>query len=368
MPKSAKKAKSKKSQKSLIQIHQKKIWWSVLIFCITILLVFALVFHARGEQYRELSDLQTQVQELINLQRDNSISIVPNGQMLAQVNKAQDNIREFNLFGADKELNTLKKYVYSSHSLVEEAIDKKNAEEAAQVQLAAQRAAAEAANVQAKNPPVTGMIQIPILMYHKPPADFDTQMAILKSKGYNTVHMADVANAFAGKASLPPKPAVITFDDGFADQEATMAVLQKYNFKATLYLIVGGQISHYCIGLLRVDGETCGDAYLKPNNVRQMLGSGLIEIGAHTLDHPNLAAMNENDQWVQIKGSRDYLQSTFGVDVTSFAYPYGQYNTISLQQVAKAGFSTAVTTQPGILQNPSQPFLLHRTRVTSELP
>lgn len=368
MPKITKKNKKTRSNKNLIKIHKRKIWWSIFTFGIAILLVFTIVFHARGEQYRELSDLQTQVQELINLQRDNAISVVANGEMLAQVNKAQDNIREFNLAGADTQLNILKKSVYASHNLIEVAIDKKHTEAAAQAQLAAQRAAAEAAQAQAKAAPVIGMVQIPILMYHKPPVDFDAQMANLKAKGYTTIHMSEVASAFAGKTSLPAKPAVVTFDDGFTDQEATMSILQKYNLKATLYLIVGGQISHYCIGLLRANDAPCGDAYLKPSNVKQMLGSGLIEIGAHTLDHPSLSAMNENDQWAQIKGSRDYLQSTFGVDVTSFAYPYGQYNAISVQQVAKAGYSTAVTTQPGILQNPTQPFLLRRTRTTYELP
>ncbi len=99
-----------------------------------------------------------------------------------------------------------------------------------------------------------------------------------------------------------------------------------------------------------------------------MMGSGLIEVGAHTVDHPNLAAMSYSDQMFQIFTSKSYLEQTFGKTVTSFAYPYGNYNSTTVQLTGKAGFATAVTTQPGIIQNPQQPFLLHRARETYSLP
>lgn len=358
--------------KPSVQKHLKKnhhlLAWIAIGLGVVILIGFLVGLHIRTDQYTELSDLQTRAQELISLQKDNSIVVLDQQELLDQIDKVQDAIRDFNLIAANTELRNLKTVVYSDHDKIEEAITERHAQEAAQAQLAAQRAAAEAAKAPHKNPSTAGLVQLPILMYHKPPSDFDAQMAALKAKGYTTVHMSDVANAFAGKSSLPAKPAVVTFDDGFAAQQDVMSILQKYNTKVTLYLIVGGQLSHYCIGLTRIQGEPCGDAYLSPDNVRQMSSSGLVEIGAHTLDHPNLASMNADDQWTQINGSKEYLQKTFGVNVTSFAYPYGQYNATSVALVAKAGFLTAVTTQPGIIQNPQQPYLLHRARAVSDLP
>ena len=57
--------------------------------------------------------------------------------------------------------------------------------------------------------------QVPILLYHKPPTDFEHQLQILRQRNYTTITFAQLAAAFNG-ASLPAKPVIITFDDGFA--------------------------------------------------------------------------------------------------------------------------------------------------------
>lgn len=334
----------------------------VLICLIAVLLV-------RNDQYKTLSQLQNKVQELVNLEKTNGVEAIAEETLSEPVSQARHEIDDYNLFAANDSLKKLKITITKSAEEIEDAIVKKHAEEAAQAALAKQEAeAAAAAQAAHNNPKTVAGVQVPILMYHKPPADFDAQMAALKNKGYNTIHMKDLADYFAGRSQLPNKPAVVTFDDGFAVQQDVMPILQKYGIKTTLYLIEGGDLSHYCIGLKRIDGEQCGDAYLKPDNVKQMLQSGLIEVGAHTVDHPNLASMTPSDQMFQIFTSKSYLEQTFGNPVTTFAYPYGTYNSTSVELVGKAGFLTAVTTAPGIAQNPQQPFLLHRVRDTYSLP
>lgn len=354
--------------KPSVQKHLKKhhhlLAWIAIGLGVVILVGFLIALHIRTDQYTELSDLQTSAQQLISLQKENSVTVVNEQELLDQIDRAQDALRSFDLIAANREIQQLKTIVYQDHSKIEEAIEQRQAQQEAQAALLAKEAAAVKA---APSKTSAGSVTIPIIMYHKPPADFDAQMTALKAKGYTTVHMSDVANYLSGKAKPPAKPAVVTFDDGFSVQLSAIPTLQKNNQKATLYLIVGGQLSHYCIGLLRIQ-QPCGDQYLNAGDVRGMMATGLIEIGAHTLDHPNLASMNSDDQWAQINGSKDYLQKTFGVNVTSFAYPYGNYNATTVALVAKAGFLTAVTTQPGIVQNPAQPFLLHRARTTLDLP
>lgn len=336
---------------------------------VLVLLGLTAALLVRNDQYRTLSQLQNKIQELVNLEKTNNVEAITEETLSQPVSQTRHEIDDFNLFTANDSLKKLKVTITKSAEEIEDAIAKKHAEEAAQAALNKQRAEAEAAGQAAhSNPKTVPGVQVPILMYHKPPADFDAQMAALKSKGYNTIHMKDLAEYFAGRGQLPSKPAVVTFDDGFAVQQDVMPILQKYGIKTTLYLIEGGDLSHYCIGLKRIDGEPCGDAYLKPDNVKQMLQSGLIEVGAHTVDHPNLAAMTPSDQMFQIFTSKSYLEQTFGNPVTTFAYPYGTYNSTSVQLVGQAGFATAVTTQPGLMQNPQQPFLLHRVRDTYSLP
>lgn len=343
----------------------------MIIGLVTVVVLICLIaaLLVRNDQYKTLSQLQNKVQELVNLEKTNGVEAIAEETLSEPVSQARHEIDDYNLFAANDSLKKLKITITKSAEEIEDAIVKKHAEEAAQAALAKQEAeAATAAQAAHNNPKTVAGVQVPILMYHKPPADFDAQIAALKNKGYNTIHMKDLADYFAGRSQLPNKPAVVTFDDGFAVQQDVMPILQKYGIKTTLYLIEGGDLSHYCIGLKRIDGEQCGDAYLKPDNVKQMLQSGLIEVGAHTVDHPNLAGMTPSDQMFQIFTSKSYLEQTFGNPVTTFAYPYGTYNSTSVELVGKAGFLTAVTTAPGIAQNPQQPFLLHRVRDTYSLP
>lgn len=78
--------------------------------------------------------------------------------------------------------------------------------------------------------------------------------------------------------------------------------------------------------------------------------------------------MSEAEQWFQISTSKTFLENTFGKPVTTFAYPYGAYNGTTLTLISRAGYKTAVTTNPGIIQHPSQPYLLNRVRDTYSLP
>lgn len=88
---------------------------------------------------------------------------------------------------------------------------------------------------------------IPILLYHGlsrmnrgdsiPVAAFRAQMLALKKKGYQTITVARLAAAMKGKAELPAKPLLVTFDDGRVDSY-TLAdpVLKETGFVATMFV------------------------------------------------------------------------------------------------------------------------------------
>jgi peptidoglycan/xylan/chitin deacetylase (PgdA/CDA1 family) len=224
-----------------------------------------------------------------------------------------------------------------------------------------------------KSLPVPHQLSVPILIYHQPPADFEQQLLILKQRGYTTITLAQMVAAWSG-ASLPAKPVVITFDDGFANQMTAFDLLQKYQMKATFYIIDGGAASNWCIGAGRLYGlpsqpaTGCGDAYLNWDQIRQLDQSGLITIGSHTIDHPDLATETAAQQRTEIIDGKTQLEQQLGHSVADFAYPYGEYNSTTISIVRQAGFSTAVTTTPGTLQSPSNRYTLTRIRSTYNLP
>ncbi len=137
---------------------------------------------------------------------------------------------------------------------------------------------------------------------------------------------------------------------------------------ATFYMIIGGERSKHCIGIERIPGQACGDSYMNWGEVRTLANSGLIEIGAHTVDHLALAGLSAADQTFQIVTSKQRLEQELGLSITTLAYPYGSYNAMSIQVAQQAGFTTAVSTIAGNDQSLGNIFALHRIRDTYKLP
>jgi len=84
--------------------------------------------------------------------------------------------------------------------------------------------------------------------------------------------------------------------------------------------------------------------------IRSLHQGGLIEIGAHTQSHANLAALSVSKQKMEIEGSKSDLETMLGSMVENFSYPFGttqHYSGRSIKCTKNAGFSSAVTTYSG---------------------
>jgi peptidoglycan/xylan/chitin deacetylase (PgdA/CDA1 family) len=83
------------------------------------------------------------------------------------------------------------------------------------------------------------------------------------------------------------------------------------------------------------------------------LGSGsLVEIGAHTVNHPVLSTLAESEQAQEIEASRRQLEGLLGRAVTSFAYPYGtraDYTDGTVAAVRRSGFTRACSNFSGLV-------------------
>lgn len=216
-------------------------------------------------------------------------------------------------------------------------------------------------------------LELPILLYHYPPSDFEAQLVHLEQRGYTVIDL-DQASAGLSGAPLPAKPVVITFDDGFAAQRSAVDALIRHRMKATFYIIDGGPSSAWCIGAGRRYGDPlqppggCGDSYYNWDQVRELDRTGLITIGAHTINHRNLAMLSPAEQEYEIKEGKRVLEREICHPVRHFAYPYGAYDATSVQLVRAAGYLTAVTVMPGTFQPAGSRFELRRVRTTFDLP
>jgi len=204
-------------------------------------------------------------------------------------------------------------------------------------------------------------VVVPILLYHHigfslknetvyyvSPEAFDRQMNLLYQWGYRTISVELLARAIREGVELPPKPVLLTFDDGSETTYTTaLPIMQRYHFTGVSYIVynyVG--ITHY------MDAE----------QIRQLYAAGW-EIGSHGLSHTDLTDRTDR-QVDEIVQSRRQLESLLGVPILSFAYPFGAYNSDSLHYVHFAGYVAAMGLGKESLQGQNNLFYLYRQAVS----
>jgi peptidoglycan/xylan/chitin deacetylase (PgdA/CDA1 family) len=126
--------------------------------------------------------------------------------------------------------------------------------------------------------------------------------------------------------------------------------------------------------VLDVLRRACGDDLagepdarpMTQQNVAEVDRRGTIEVGAHTVDHPQLSLLDAARQDNEIaKSARSVAQWT-GHPPALFAYPYGStadYNADSVEAVKHAGFGAACSNFPGLVSATTSAFELPRMLV-----
>jgi peptidoglycan/xylan/chitin deacetylase (PgdA/CDA1 family) len=199
---------------------------------------------------------------------------------------------------------------------------------------------------------------VPILEYHvlgPAPADapypelyvtrpdFHRQMNWLDDHGYQAVTLEIVEKAWYHGGTLPAKPIVISFDDGYRPQFTyALPELRKHGWP----------------GLLNLKAEG-SDLYT--SNVEAMIAAGW-ELAAHTINHSDLTTLDPEQLTEEVTGSRKLLQREYGVPVKNFCYPAGRFNATVIAAVEAAGYTGATTEIPGDAER-DKPYELARFEI-----
>lgn len=100
--------------------------------------------------------------------------------------------------------------------------------------------------------------------------------------------------------------------------------------------------------------------------VSQLDASDFVEVGSHTVSHPNLSTLPVNVQQTEIKKSKQYLEDIVGHPVTTFSYPYGSqsdYTAKTVKIVQESGFACACSNFADVVWRGSDRFQLPRVLV-----
>lgn len=250
---------------------------------------------------------------------------------------------------------------------------------------------------------------------------FDSMLGWLK-EWFNVLPLGEAIMRL-GDGTLPARAAAISFDDGYADNyQVALPVLQKHGLPATVFVATGfldggimwndaiiemvrqaegqhidldrfglgrheivslaqrraamdaliGQIKYIdatartklveqCVA--EVGGRLPDSLMLRSDELRRLRQAG-IEIGAHTISHPILASITDDQARAEILGGKAALENILQENVSLFAYPNGKpatdFRTEHVELVRDAGFSAALSTVWGAAGVHSDLFQLPR--------
>lgn len=194
------------------------------------------------------------------------------------------------------------------------------------------------------------------------PELFRTQVAWLHENNWTFCFLSEIVR----NPSSQVKRVVLTFDDGYLDNlENALPVLRDFQAKATLFPVVKREEGYDWSTHKKKShdgGELGREPKLSDDQIREMLASGLIELGGHSITHANLPALTEEEARKEIAACKEWLESTFGVPVPTFCYPFGLFGPREEQLCREAGYIAATTTEQGI--GSDNPFALPRIKVS----
>ncbi len=222
------------------------------------------------------------------------------------------------------------------------------------------------------------MQSIPILVYHSVGRDcapayrrwmvtereLDAHLSALSQRGYRSITVADLALLRSRGQLVPPRTCLITFDDGLQDfSEAALPVLAARKFAATLYVATGfvGKTARWLSDL----GEG-NRPMLDWGALRELQRAG-VEIGAHSVSHPELDTLSRAKATRELRDSKKALEDGLGAPVTTFAYPHGYASSETRRIAQEAGYLAACRVRHALSSQTEDLFALSRIVVTSEV-
>jgi peptidoglycan/xylan/chitin deacetylase (PgdA/CDA1 family) len=184
-------------------------------------------------------------------------------------------------------------------------------------------------------------------------AAFEAQMQQLKDAGITVISMQDLLAWKRGEKNIPPRCAVITFDDGWKSQyEIAWPIMKKFGYPFTMFIYTEGVRG----------GSLGGGEAITWEQLADMRDNG-VDIQAHSATHQDLReghnimlvaggkrtrtklTGSEYEQWVQneVVGSKQLLEQRLGIKVNCFAVPFGNYNEHVKEIARNSGYEAMFT-------------------------
>ena len=151
---------------------------------------------------------------------------------------------------------------------------------------------------------------------------FKSHIRVIHEEGYTIVN----------KLSNVEKEILITFDDGFRGLYENFSYFLENQIPVKIFLIV----------------DYLGEAgYLTSQEVRELIGTGLISIGSHSVSHRNLDTLSSTQIEEELRISKQRLEEMFDVEIDEICYPRGRFNTMVIEKAKSNDYNLQYSCLPG---------------------
>ena len=213
------------------------------------------------------------------------------------------------------------------------------------------------------------VVDVPILMYHSilksrkgeyilSPDSLKNDLVWLKDHGYQSVFVSELIDFCEGRADLPEKPIVITFDDGhYNNYYYAKPIFEEMGFKATINVV--GTYSEF--STTSGDFDNPNYSHLTWSEIKVLQESEYFEIGNHTYNMHNFKprygiGKKPSEDYEAYKKSltedvsklEDCFKDKCGFTTNIFAYPFGKYSEESYEILSGLGCKAFLTCNEGI--------------------
>lgn len=208
----------------------------------------------------------------------------------------------------------------------------------------------------AEAPSQINEVHVPVLYYHSilvepnnpvriPPEQFEEQMRYLSENGYHSITPDQLYNDLFNGGTLPERPVLITFDDGYVDNYTkAFPIMKKYNLVGTIF-VVGNYIN--------------SSGFLTAAQLNEMQSAGWT-IGGHTANHVDLSKESLSNVVDELQSSRRIIENYIGQPLKYFCYPFGGFSPNIIEKVKNDGYIMAFTTEKGWVESGANPYAFQR--------
>ena len=208
-------------------------------------------------------------------------------------------------------------------------------------------------------------VKVPVIMYHHitesekkagkytvMKGELMSDLEYLTENGYNTVTVADLIAFVNNEKTLPEKPIMITFDDGFESfYTLGYPLFAQYNMKAVVS-VIGSATETYS----EINDHNINYSNMTWSEIKELHESGIVEIQNHSYDMHKSDSKGrkgisklKNESLKEYRSAltedlnrlQDLLEKNCGFRPTAIAYPYGAYSKNTLEIIKSCGFSSS---------------------------